>query len=141
MTIQEWINQNLSFYHITPTRNLINIYDSGIENRNGRGICVIRTNNEQIVRYICEMMLIAEGDSDFSIIEIKPNDIQLTAIEVINDNVVELTNDLHNYIVRDRINITEANVIGTFQTNPMGIPDLTEFENEIRNSGILERLN
>lgn len=140
MTRQEWINNDFSFYHITQTSNLQNIFLNGIENRNGLGVCVVRTRHELIVRYICEMMLNTNDDLSFSIIEIKPASIGLRAIEIINDNVEELTNPLHNYIQRERITVTTENVVGEFQANPLGIPNLTEFENEIRQSIILERL-
>ena len=140
MTRQEWIEQNFSFYHITPTNNLENIYLTGIENRNGMGVCVVRTRHELIVRFICEMMLNVDDDLHFSIIEIKPQDIQLRPEEILDDNVEELTNCLHNYIQRENIIVTAENVVCIFQANPLGIPNLIEFENEIRNSVILERL-
>jgi len=140
MTKQEWIENDFSFYHITQTSNLQNIYFNGIENRNGLGVCVVRTNHELIVRYICEMMLNISDDLSFSIIEIKPSQIQLRAEEIINDNVQELTNPLHNYIQRDCIAVSADNLVGEFQANALGIPNLIEFENEIRQSIILERL-
>ena len=140
MTRQEWIEQDFSFYHITPTNNLENIYLTGIENRNGMGVCVVRTRHELIVRFICEMMLNVDDDLHFSIIEIKPQDIQLRPEEILDDNVEELTNCLHNYIQRENIIVTAENVVCIFQANPLGIPNLIEFENEIRNSVILERL-
>lgn len=141
MTRQEWIEQDCSFYHITPTRNLESIYETGLINRNGQGICVVRTNHQLVIRFICEMMLTGDGDLDFSIIEIKPISIQLREDEILNDDVVEITNNLHNYIARDTIVINEENVIGTFQANPLGIPDLIVFENEILDSLQIERLD
>lgn len=140
MTRQEWIENNFSLYHITQTSNLESIFINGIENRNGLGVCVVRSRNDLIVRYICEMMLNVDDDLHFSIIEIKPSDIQLRAEEILHDNVDELTNCLHNYIRRESIVVTAEDVVGIFQANPLGIPNLTEFENEIRNTIILERL-
>ena len=140
MTREEWIEQDLSFYHITKTSNLENIYLTGIENRNGKGVCVVRTKHELIVRFICEMMLNVDDDLHFSIIEIRPSNIRLRVEEILNDNVDELTNCLHNYIQRESIVVTAENIVGIFQANALGIPNLTEFENEIRNTVILERL-
>ena len=140
MTRQEWIENNFSFYHITQTSNLESIFINGIGNRNGLGVCVVRSRNDLIVRYICEMMLNIDDDLDFSIIEIKPHSFQLHAEEILDDNVEELTNCLHNYIGRESLVVTAENVVGTYQANPLGIPNLTDFENEIRNTIILDRL-
>lgn len=140
MTRSEWIENNFSFYHITQTRNLESIYLTGIENRNGLGVCVVRSRHELIVRFICEMMLNINDDLDFSIIEIIPSNIQLRPEEILDDNVEELTNCLHNYIIRDSIQVTKQNVIDVFKANPFGIPNVTQFENEIRNTITLERL-
>lgn len=140
MTRKEWIEQDLSFFHITQTSNLENIYLTGIENRNGKGICVVRTRHELIVRFICEMMLNIDDDLEYSIIEIKPSIYNLKTEEILNDNVEELTNCLHNYIKRECIKVTAENIVGTYQANPLGIPNLIEFENEIQNSITLERL-
>jgi hypothetical protein len=140
MTRNEWIEQDFSFYHITQTSNLVNIYLTGIENRNGNGICVVRTRHELIVRYICEMMLNIDDDLEYSIIEIKPSINNLKAEEIFDDNVEELTKCLHNYIKRESIQVTAENIVGTFRANPLGIPNLFKFENEIRNSITLEKL-
>ena len=140
MTREEWIEQDLSFFHITQTSNLENIYLTGIENRNGKGICVVRTSHELIVRFICEMMLNIDGELEYSIIEIKPSIYNLKTEEILDDNVVELTNCLHNYIKREFIEVTAENIVGTYQANPLGISNLIEFENEIRYSITLERL-
>ena len=129
MTRKEWIEQDLSFFHITQTSNLENIYLTGIENRNGKGICVVRTRHELIVRFICEMMLNIDDDLEYSIIEIKPSIYNLKTEEILNDNVEELTNCLHNYIKRECIKVTAENIVGTYQANPLGIPNLIEFEN------------
>ena len=140
MLRREWIENDLSFYHITQTKSLESIFKTGLKNKNGFGICVVRTKDELIVRYICEMMLNVSDDLDFSIIEIKPSSIQLRANEIFNDDVEEITNCLHNYIKRESIVVTADNIVGTFRANPLGIPNVTEYENEIRNSVILEKL-
>jgi len=140
MTRQDWIENNFSFYHITQTSNLENIFLTGIENRNGLGVCVVRSKNELIVRYICEIMLNIDDNLHFTIIEIKPSDIQLRSEEIMDDNVEELTNCLHNYIQRQCIHVTAENIVGVFQANPLGISNLIEYENEIRNTINLESL-
>lgn len=140
MTRKKWIEKNLSFYHITPTRNLESIFNSGLENRNGLGVCVIRSNHEMIIKFICEMMLIADGDDEFSIIQIKPKTINLQPEEILDDQVEEITNDLHNYIDRQKILVKEDDVIGKFKTDPLGILNLKKYEQELKDLGIIEKL-
>lgn len=36
-------------YHITPLRKVEGIIENGLENRNGRGICVVVTNHDLII--------------------------------------------------------------------------------------------
>lgn len=140
MTRQEWLDNDFPFYHITPTKNLVNILASGLKNKNGQGICVVRTKDEIVVRYICETMLNVDDNLDFSIIEIKPSNIQLKPEEILNDNVTEVTNCLHNYISRDTILVVEANIVSTYKANLMGIPNLEEYESNLRKIVRLDRL-
>jgi len=140
MTKQEWIDNNNSFYHITHTRNLQSIFIMGLENRNGRGICVVRTNEEKIVQYICQQMLLTDDDLDFSVIEIIPSRIKLKATEILFDGVDECTDPLHNYINRKNIPVIQENVIGIYRANPLGIPDLHEYEATLRQDFDLEQL-
>lgn len=65
VTHKEWIANHFSFFHITPTINLENIFLTEIKNRNGLGICVVRTRHELNVRFICEMMLNVDDDLHF----------------------------------------------------------------------------
>lgn len=138
---KEFLDFNLPLYHITPTKNVDEILQNGIEKRNGIGICFVQKKHPLVIRYIVEMMLISEGDSDFSIIEIIPKNYEVTSSELINDNVEEGTNGIHNYILRDNISITKDNIIGNYKANPLGIPDLKEFENELKEKGLLMPLN
>jgi hypothetical protein len=140
MTRQEWIDNDNSFYHITHTRNLQSIINSGLENRNGRGICVVRTNDERIVKYICQMMLLTDDDLDFSVIEIIPSRINLQATEILIDGVTECTDPLHNYINRENIPVAKENVIGTYCANSLGIADLNKYELTLRQEFNLEQL-
>jgi len=131
MTKSEWIENNHSFYHITATKNLDQIYKEGLQTRNGKGICVVRSNHPLIIEFITETMLIGEGETEFSVIQIFPQDHNLKVSEIEDDNVVEATNDLHNYILRNSIKISSKNVVGEYKTKPLGIPDLPEFERKI----------
>jgi len=83
-------------------------------------------------------MLVYNGDKEFSIIEIKPESINLKENEIVMDNVSEITNPLHNYITRKIINIEESCIAGNYTTVPLGIKDLNKYEQKIKESGLLE---
>lgn len=141
MTKQEWIQKDLSFYHITRTKNIDSILENGLQNKNGKGICVVRTKDLLVVRYICETMLNDSYDLDFSIIELKPSEINLTADELLDDSVVEITNPLHNYIQRNKIEIKIDMVNDkTFRAEQLGIANLEEYERNLRNKVNIEFL-
>lgn len=137
MTKEEYINENLPFYHITKTSNLPLIIANGLQNRNGRGICVVRSKDLLIVEFVVQMMIRVDDDVDFSIIEIKPKAINLQPNELRDDTVVEETNDLHNYIRRHRINITANQVVGTFKADPYGIRDKEKLLQEINDRELI----
>jgi hypothetical protein len=141
MTIQEYINLDLPFYHITPTKNLTNIYANGIQNKKGRGICVTRSKHPLVIKYVTEMMLIGDGDTAFSIIEIIPSKHSIQRTEVLNDETVEATNPIHNYIFRKELKITLNNIIDTYTTDPKGIADKNKIENELKERGLILSLS
>jgi hypothetical protein len=142
MTRQEWIDGDNLFYHITPTRNLESIFKKGIlkGKDNPFGICVTRSSDSLIIEFICEMMLVREEAKEFSIIKISPRKINLRKHELLNDNVVEITNPLHNYIYRKSIRVKKEDVVGEFTRSQFGMQDMREFENRIRESNLLESL-
>ena len=141
ISYSEFIELNLPLYHITPTKNIENILKNGLQNRNGKGICFVQKKHQLIIKYIVETMLINESDKDFSVIEIKPKTINLKHQELDNDQVYEKTNCIHNYIKRDVIEITEKNIVKTYRTLPLGIPDLKELEDEMDRKGLFMPLN
>ncbi|MFN3402868.1 MAG: hypothetical protein ACK40G_02160 [Cytophagaceae bacterium] len=134
---EEFLRFGLPFYHITPTRNIESILENGLENRNGRGICVVQKNHILVIKYIVDMMLIGDGDTDFSIIKILPNEHGIESKEIAFDGVQEATNCIHNYIRRGRLRIRKEHVIGSYQADPRGIPDLKSFENILNSKGLL----
>jgi hypothetical protein len=140
MTKQEFIDSEMPFYHITPTRNKENILASGLLKKNPRGICVVRSINEDVVKYIVDTMLIDEDDYEFSIIEIFPNKHILSALEIANDYVDEITNPIHNYILRESLVVEEEDFINTYARPRFGILDITPIINAIRENIVLEHL-
>lgn len=138
---QEFIDFQLPLYHITPTRNIENILEHGLKNNNGKGICFVQKKHPLVIQYIVETMLINEGDEEFSIIEIIPSKLGIQSNEIINDEVYEKTNVIHNYVTRNKIEISRENIIDTYTTLPFGIPNLTKLEKEIDDMGLLIPLN
>lgn len=140
LTVDDFINLNFPFYHITPTSNLESIFQNGLEERNGLGICVSQSKHPLIIKYITEMMLNNGEDINFSIIEILPQKHNLLKSEIKKDNVEEATNEIHNYIKRDNIKISPKDVINTYTANPYGISNVTKIVEELSSKGLLNSL-
>lgn len=107
MTVKEYIDGNLPFYHITPVRNLDGILEKGL--RRGHcynAICVVRSGDEDILYDIAFTQLTGEGDDEFVVIRLLPRKHGITADDVAPDNIDEPTAPLHNYIYDKRITIT-----------------------------------
>src|SRR5688572_24584736 len=123
MTLDQYLQEDLPFYHITKTSNLPSIFQQGLRPGNPFGICVVRSKDPLVVKYIVEMMLFVDDEVDFTVLEIKPTQFGLKASEVIDDHVVEETNCIHNYIRRPTIFLTNANIVDSYVANRHGIPD------------------
>ena len=109
MSIQEYIENNLPFYHITKESNIQSILDFGL--KKGRyGICVVRNINYGILDEIIRQIN-TDGVRYFAVIEILPQKHDITADMVCEDGVDEPTAPLHNYIVKDEIAIKEEDII------------------------------
>lgn len=110
MTVEEYLQRDFPFYHITPHSNLSSILKDGCLKAGLNGICVVRTCKEAIIdEIICRQINTTSGDS-FSIIRLSPIEKKITLEEVCEDSVSERTAPLHNYILRSRIEIVETDV-------------------------------
>jgi len=143
MTKQDWIIENRDFYHVTQTSNIQSILHKGLQkgNDNPFGICVIRSAHKDILEYLCQMMLITTDELDFSVIRISPQTHSLNSTEIANDQVVEVTNPLHNYIRRKVLKITPKDIIHQFRTTANNIQDLKVTEQRLIDLGIIESLD
>jgi hypothetical protein len=110
MTIQEYINKNLPFYHITKTALLPKIMKEGLKS-GINGICVTRNIDPDVLYEIISRQIDDGGDDTFSIIELSPAKHEFTADDVCEDSVEEITAPLHNYILKKSITIDEDDVI------------------------------
>lgn len=144
MTVQEYIDNDLPFYHITPIINIKSILQYGIQPRSCGAICVVRGDDEEIWEDIISTQLAKlDKNIEFAIIKLTPSIHCIQAIDIAPDDVIDPTNDLHNYIVGKTIQITEADIVKTIFTNDAKtreIPDskkekLTDYLREDKMSG------
>lgn len=140
MTVAEWILNNNSFYHLTQSSNIPSILVNGLQRGNPLGICVIRSNHPLVLEYLIQMMLYTTNEETFSIIEISPAAHNLQPAEISNDNVVEATNPLHNYIRRNTLWVKSTDIIGEHTIVPGSIIDYTAFAQDLFNQGLIQEL-
>lgn len=140
LTVDDFINLNLPFYHITPTSNLESIIQNGLQDRNGLGICVSQSKHPLIIKYITEMMLNNGEDNNFSIIKILPKNHNILKNEIKKDNVEEATNEIHNYIKREKITISINDVVVSYEADPFGIKNVNDLVQELNRKGLLTSL-
>lgn len=113
MTVQEYIDKNLPFYHITPAINKYGILRDGLHcGKAVKAICVVRSDDKDIWRDIAESQLSAGGKhNEFIVIKLLPRTHGIKAIDVAQDTIQERTSPLHNYIVKEVINVAEGDFI------------------------------
>ncbi len=109
MTIDEYINRDIPFYHVTPTVKLMKILTEGL--RVGRnGICVVRSCEDRILNEIIRQINM-DGYDSFAVIKILPSKHGVHAYEVCRDSVDEVTAPLQNYIVRTILPVDETDIL------------------------------
>lgn len=110
MSIQDYIKSNMPFYHVTPMSNLDSILESGIKKGGCNAICVVRSKDKGIIDEIIRQINVG-GECRFAVIKILPQKHGISADMVCEDNVEEPTAPLHNYIVKDLIEIEEDDIV------------------------------
>lgn len=108
MTIQEYIQTDRPFFHITATSNLHSILETGLEARRC-GICVVRSDSENVLKEVISQINNTNQPS-FAIIKITPSKHNIKASIVCEDSADELIAPLQNYIVIDRIIIDKSDI-------------------------------
>ena len=118
MTVQEYIDKNLPFYHITPAINKDGILKDGLHRgKNYNAICVVRSDKFSILYDIASSQLsYCNGIeyNDFIVIKLIPSKHGINAMDVAPDNVTDITNPLHNYIVEKTLQVTEDDIVLEF---------------------------
>lgn len=110
MTIQEYIERDYPFYHVTKMALLSSIIENGLEARRCNAICVVRNCDRDILYEIIRQVRKNVYDT-FAIIRIIPSMFGIDADMICEDSVDDITAPLHNYILVDRILIREEDVI------------------------------
>ena len=92
MTKQEWINDNRDFFHVTQTSNIPSILKYGLKKGkyNPLGICVIRSAHDDILQYLCQVMVITTDELDFSVIRISPKVTNLSLLKLLMIKLLKL---------------------------------------------------
>ena len=129
MSVDEYITNDFPFYHITKMENLESIKQEGLlrsKSITRDGICVVRTNNEDIINEIIDTQLHTVGvpdDTLYAIIKIVPSKHNISACMVTPDAVEEPNASLYNYLCVDCIKVSEEDIIrknipiGNFKEN------------------------
>lgn len=105
------LKKNLPIYHITPKKNIDSIISTGLLKGNSIGICCVLVNDPVIIEHIVKTQLAIEAEEDYAIITIFPKEINLTFQELVRDGSIELSNSLHIYLNREKIQINKENII------------------------------
>lgn len=119
MTISEYIDRNLPFYHIAKMENKESILRDGLlsscsNTRNG--ICVFRecVQKDILMHKIVDTELHTfdvPNDTLFMLIKLEPSRHRINTSEVSKDPTGEDTVALYNYICKDRIPIHPSDII------------------------------
>lgn len=118
MTVKEYIEKDLPFYHITPICNRESILASGLKRGvSYNAICVVRSDDEEIWYDIASTQLSDGGKyREFIVIKLLPSKHGIEPIDVAPDDVTEPTSPLHNYIVRQELQIFRDDIVKTLNT-------------------------
>ncbi|MDO5331682.1 MAG: hypothetical protein Q4E99_03295, partial [Bacillota bacterium] len=106
MTIKEYIEDDLPFYHVTKMSSKPLILDQGLLAKRCNAICVVRNCDNDILYEIIRQIGVPES-GPFAVIKLIPSKHGITVDMVCEDSVDEKTAPLHNYIVKDKINISK----------------------------------
>ena len=117
MTVDEYINNNLPFYHVTAMSNLDSIKLEGLKTScsgSRAGICVIRSDNERLIYEIIDCYLHTLDvldDTCYALIKIIPNKHNITSDVVAPDPIDEPRAKCYNYLCVTSIKVTEEDIV------------------------------
>ena len=109
MSIQEYIENDLPFFHFTPVSRINDILEKGLKKRTCVAICVVRSDDKSVLNEVIRHTGTKKGV--FAVIRLLPHKHRITSSMVCEDSVDELTAPLHNYIIKDAIKVDLEDVI------------------------------
>lgn len=119
--MQNYLNNIGVFYHLFPISKLQVILNGGLSNTNGNGIAVFRDIidsgfppeiiNDVIEYAINRMLRTTTQDQLFLAAKLTNEKHGLNQFRIVRDQSVELTNELHNYIMADNIIIERCDIV------------------------------
>lgn len=120
-TICEYVKADGPFYHISPQKNKDSILRNGIL-AGPHGICVVRSDDKEVIHTIAMSQLSGDGIFDFILIKLTPSKHKFGAKDIKPDSVRELTAPLQNYIHKRKISIEEIDIVSFFRAENTNSP-------------------
>lgn len=141
MTVQEYIDNNLPFYHITNMGSLDSVLQEGLlrSRRSGArfGICVVRSDADDIISEIIDCQLQEDGTELYALISLFPEKHNISAADISRDPINEAIGPMCNYIIKEPILIGEEDIIkrnipvGLYRERRTVIETLTNYQGAI----------
>lgn len=115
MSVEEYINQNLPFYHITKMEYIDSVLQTGLlKSRNSGarfGICVVRSDADDIISEIIDCQLQEFGTELYALISLFPKKHNISVFDVSKDPINEAIGPMCNYIIREPVLIGEEDIV------------------------------
>lgn len=143
MTIQEYIEEDLPFYHMTDITNKDIILQSVLSNRsNLQGICVVRNDDNRVLHFIAQQIMKRDtstaSNKEFCLFKIRSLKHNLTANDIDCDITTEFTNPLHSYIKQKTLKVTEEDICKYYTY--IDEKDETALQKQLLSEGIIVSL-
>lgn len=127
MTIKEYIEKDMPFYHISKTSNKESILKNGLLPKRCNAICTVRSDDQVVWDNIIATQIPEGIKQKYIIIKLIPSKHGIGVNNVAEDSVSEPTTPLHNYIADiPYISIDESDIVTDSYiviNNPDPVPD------------------
>lgn len=137
MTVQEYIDQDFPFYHISNIYNKDNILRDGLFSSNRKdcrhGICVVRSMEDDIISEIIDRQLQNSANDRFMLIKLQPGAHGIRPTDVSIDPADEVISPMCNFICKEQISIQPNDIIqenlsvGRWRETQTKIQELTNY--------------
>ncbi|MBR7031522.1 MAG: hypothetical protein IKI06_09865 [Prevotella sp.] len=127
MTIKEYIEKDLPFYHISGLINKDSILKNGLKPMTCNAICVVRSNEQIVWDNIIATQIPKGIKQKYVIFKLIPSKHGIAVENIAEDSISEPTTPLHNYIADiPRISVDESDIVTDSyigKGNPAPVPD------------------